>query len=126
MGLVVSSGDVATPRDQTAPLATIGANSSASSATPILQALAQLSETMIMLTGAGELGHARAVHEAIGKLLIRRDGTEPGVIAPSIAAPMRATIPRASDASTSIQLAGSPMTTPRRERVNGTQRRQDR
>jgi hypothetical protein len=69
-GLVVSPGDLTLVGDQTAPLATIGANSSASSATPILQALAQLSGTMIMLTEAGELGFARAVHEAIGKVLI--------------------------------------------------------
>jgi hypothetical protein len=31
--------------------------------------LAQLFETMDMLVGEGELGHAGAVHEAIGKLL---------------------------------------------------------
>jgi hypothetical protein len=35
-----------------------------------LQALAQLSEIMIILADEGELEHARAVHEAIGKLLI--------------------------------------------------------
>jgi hypothetical protein len=68
-GLVVSSGDSETARDQTAPLATSGANSGASSAPHILCALAQLSETMIMLADKGEFGHARAVHEAIGKLL---------------------------------------------------------
>lgn len=73
-GLVVSPGDLATARDQTGPLATVGANSSARSGAPILQAVAQLSETMIMLTEAGELGLARAVHEAIGKMLIRSDG----------------------------------------------------
>jgi len=69
VGLVVSPGDLAPVRDQTPHLATIGANSSASSAAPVLRALAQLSETMIMLAGEGEMGHARAVHEAIGRLL---------------------------------------------------------
>jgi hypothetical protein len=54
--LVVSPQNIGTASDQTAPLATVGANSSASSAAPILQAVAQLSETMIMLTEAGELG----------------------------------------------------------------------
>jgi hypothetical protein len=73
MGLVVSLGDSETARDQTAPLATSRANSGASSAPPVLQALAQLSETMIMLASEGELGHARAVHEAIGKLLTPSD-----------------------------------------------------
>ncbi|NUQ77499.1 MAG: hypothetical protein HUU21_28510 [Polyangiaceae bacterium] len=38
--------------------------------------MAQLSGTMIMLTEAGELGLARAVHEAIGKMLIRSDDQE--------------------------------------------------
>ena len=52
-GLVVSPGHPATVRDQTAPLATIGANSSARSGAPLLQALAQLSETMIMLADEG-------------------------------------------------------------------------
>ena len=68
-GLVVSSGDSGTARDQTAPLATSGANSGASSVPHILCELAQLSETMIMLADKWELGHARAIHEAIGKLL---------------------------------------------------------
>ena len=72
-GLVVSSGDLGTVRDQTPHLATIRANSGASSEAPMLQALAQLSETMILLTGAGELGYARAVHEVIGKLLTQRN-----------------------------------------------------
>jgi hypothetical protein len=67
--LVVSPGDLETAGDQTAPLATIRANSGASSATPVLRALTQLSETMIMLVGEGEMGHARAVHEAIRRLL---------------------------------------------------------
>jgi hypothetical protein len=35
----------------------------------MLEVLAQLSGTMIMLAGAGEPACARAVHEAIGKLL---------------------------------------------------------
>jgi len=68
-GLVVSPGHLEAAGDQTASLATIGANSSARSTAPILRALAQLSETMIMLVGEGEMGHARAVHEAIGRLL---------------------------------------------------------
>jgi hypothetical protein len=55
--------------DQTALLATVGANSGASSAVAVLRALAQLSETMIMLAGEGQMGHARAVHDAIGRLL---------------------------------------------------------
>jgi hypothetical protein len=73
MGLVISSGDLETAGDQTAPIATSRANSGASSAPPVLQALAQLSETMIMLVGEGELGYARAVHEAIGRLLTSRN-----------------------------------------------------
>jgi hypothetical protein len=36
---------------------------------------------MIMLTEAGELGFARAVHDAIGKLLIPHSGPEANVIA---------------------------------------------
>jgi hypothetical protein len=68
-GLVVSPGNLEAAGDQTAPVATIGANSSANSPLPVLRALAQLSETMIMLVCEGEMGHARAVHEAIGKLL---------------------------------------------------------
>lgn len=68
-GWVVSPGDPETAHDQTAPLATIRANSGASSAAPLLRALAQLSKTMIMLAGEGEMGHARAVHEATGRLL---------------------------------------------------------
>ena len=67
--MVVSPGDLETAGDQTPHLTTIRANSGASSAPHILCALAQLSETMIMLADKGELGHARAVHEAIGKLL---------------------------------------------------------
>lgn len=72
-GLVVSPGDLATARDQTGPLATVGANSSASSAAPVLCALAQLSEMMIMLVDEGEFEFARAVHEAIGKLLMNAE-----------------------------------------------------
>jgi len=68
-GLVVSPGDLATVRDQTAPLATVGANSSARSTAPVMQALAQLSGTMLMLAEADELDHARAIHETIGRLL---------------------------------------------------------
>jgi hypothetical protein len=67
--LIVSQGDLVTTRDQTARLATSRANSDVSSGAPVLRALAQLSETMNVLVGEGELGHARAVHEAIGKLL---------------------------------------------------------
>jgi hypothetical protein len=67
--LVVSPGDLETADDQTPHLATIRAKSGASSAPPFLRALAQLSTTMIMLAGAGELGYARAVHEMMGKLL---------------------------------------------------------
>lgn len=68
-GLVVSSGDLTTNRDQTAPLETSVTDSVDSTAPPILRALAQLSGTLLMLAGAGEVGHARAVHEVIGKLL---------------------------------------------------------
>lgn len=67
--MVVSSEDLTPIRDQTPHLATAGANSSASSAAPVLRALAQLSETMSMLAGEGEMAHARVVHEAIGRLL---------------------------------------------------------
>ena len=68
--MVVSPRDLETAGDQTRHLATIRANSGASSVAPGLRALAQLSETMIMLACEGEMGHARAVHEAIGRLLI--------------------------------------------------------
>jgi len=67
--LVVSTGDLETAGDPIAPLTIIRANPGASSAAPVLQALAQLSGTMIMLAGEGEMGHARAVQEAIGRLL---------------------------------------------------------
>ena len=67
--MVVSPEDLETVGDKTPHLATVGANSSASSAAPVLRALAQLSETMIMLAGEGEMGHARVVHEATGRLL---------------------------------------------------------
>jgi hypothetical protein len=67
MGLVVSPGDWEAARDQTALLATSAANSRASSAPLVLQALAQLSKTMIILASEGELGGARTVHEAIGR-----------------------------------------------------------
>jgi hypothetical protein len=69
VGLDASSEDLDAAGDQTAPLATIRANSGATSATTVLRALAQLSETMIMLASEGEMGHAQAVHEAIGRLL---------------------------------------------------------
>jgi hypothetical protein len=75
-GLVASGRNLEIAGDQTAPLATIGANSGASSAAPVLQAVAQLSGTMLMLTEAGELGFARAVHEAIGKLLMGSGGQD--------------------------------------------------
>ena len=67
--MVISPVDLTPVRDQTPHLATVGANSSARSGAPILQALAQLSETMVMLAGEGEMEHARAVHETIGSLL---------------------------------------------------------
>ena len=76
-GLVVSRGTLGTPGGQTALLATSGAISGDASTAPVLQALGQLSETMIMLVGEGELGHARAVHEVIGKLLTS-EPPEPG------------------------------------------------
>jgi hypothetical protein len=71
-GSVVSPGILETAGDQTAPFETPGADSGDSSASPILRALVHLSETMIMLASEGELGHARAVHEAIGQLLTRQ------------------------------------------------------
>jgi hypothetical protein len=43
---------------------------------PVVRALAQLSETMIMLADAGELGYARAIHEVIGRLLLPDDRHE--------------------------------------------------
>jgi hypothetical protein len=55
--------------DQTVSLATIRADSGASSGAAVLHALAQLCETMVTLVGEGEMGYARAVHEAIGRLL---------------------------------------------------------
>lgn len=74
--LVVSSGDLMTVRDQTQHLETSVADSVDSTAPPILRALAQLSGTLLMLTEAGEVGHARVVHEAIGKLLPSRKGSQ--------------------------------------------------
>jgi hypothetical protein len=68
--LVVSPEDSEAAGDQTFSLATIRADSGASSGAAVLHALAQLCETMVMLVGEGEMGHARAVHEAIGRLLI--------------------------------------------------------
>lgn len=64
--MVVSPEDSEAAGDQTVPLATICADSGASSGAAVLHALAQLCETMVMLVGEGEMGHARAVHEAIG------------------------------------------------------------
>jgi hypothetical protein len=37
--------------------------------------MAQLSATLIMLASAGEVGHARVVHEVIGKLLAPHEGS---------------------------------------------------
>lgn len=73
--LVVSPGDLATVRDQTSHVETSVADSVDSTASPVLRALAQLSGTLIMLAGAGEVGHARVVHEAIGKLLPGLEGS---------------------------------------------------
>jgi hypothetical protein len=74
-GLVVSSGDLATVRDQRPPLETSIADSVDSTAPSVVRALAQLSGTLIMLAGAGEVGRARVVHEAIGKLLAPPEGS---------------------------------------------------
>jgi hypothetical protein len=68
-GLVVSPGDLETAGDQTAPLEASVTDSVNSTAPLVVRALAQLSGTLIMLAEAGEVGHARAVHDAIGKLL---------------------------------------------------------
>lgn len=73
--MVVSSEDLTPVRDQTPHLATVSANSSARSAAPVLQALAQLSRTMILLIGAGEAERARVAHDAIGKLLVPQEGS---------------------------------------------------
>jgi hypothetical protein len=70
--LVVSSRDLATVRDQTLHVETSVADSVDSTAPPVVRALVQLSDTLIMLAGAGEMGSARLVHEVIGKLLARR------------------------------------------------------
>ena len=67
--------DLETASDQTPHVATSGASSGDSSATPTVRALIHLSSTLIMLVGAGELHYARVVHEAIGKLLISDDNT---------------------------------------------------
>ncbi|MCK6588523.1 MAG: hypothetical protein L6Q76_13170 [Polyangiaceae bacterium] len=74
-GLVVSPGDLATVRDQTAPFATSVADSVDRTAPPVVRALAQLSDTLLMLAGAGEVEQARVVHEAIGKLLTSPEGS---------------------------------------------------
>jgi hypothetical protein len=73
--LVVSSGDLATVRDQTPHVETSVADSVDSTAPPVVRALAQLSATLIMLASAGEVGHARVVHEAIGRLLPPLEGS---------------------------------------------------
>jgi hypothetical protein len=64
-----------TARDQTPRLETSVADSVDSTAPPLLRALAQLSDTLVMLAGAGEVGHARVVHEAMGKLLPYLEGS---------------------------------------------------
>jgi len=74
-GLVVSSRDLATVRDQRPPLETSVTDSVDSTAPPVVRALAQLSGTLIMLAGAGEVGRARVVHDAIGKLLAPPEGS---------------------------------------------------
>jgi hypothetical protein len=73
--LVVSSGDLATVRDQTPHVETSAADSVDSTVPPVVRALAQLSGTLIMLANAGEVGHARVVHDAIGKLLAPLEGS---------------------------------------------------
>jgi hypothetical protein len=75
-GLVVSPRDLATVRDQTPHVETSVADSVDSTAPAVVRALVQLSETMIMLAGAGEVAHARAVHEMIGRLLTTPDEAE--------------------------------------------------
>jgi len=62
-------------RDQTPHVETSVAGSVDSTAPPVIRALAQLSATLIMLATAGEVGHARAVHEAIGELLPPLEGS---------------------------------------------------
>jgi hypothetical protein len=86
--LVVSPGDLTPVRDQTPHLATVGANSSARSGAPLLQALAQLSETMLVLAGEGAMGHARAVHEVTGRLLTS-SSEPPDVRSPRLGAASR-------------------------------------
>ena len=71
--LVVSPGDRETVRDQRPPLETSVADSVDSTAPPVVRALAQLSGTLIMLADAGEIEHAQAVHEVIGKLLVPQE-----------------------------------------------------
>jgi hypothetical protein len=73
--LVVSPGDLATVRDETPHVETSVADSVDSTAPPVVRALAQLSATLIMLASAGEVGHARVVHDAIGKLLALQSGS---------------------------------------------------
>ena len=73
-GLVVSPGDLATVRDQRPPFETSVADSVGSTAPAVVRALVQLSGTLLMLVGAGEVGHARVVHDTIGKLLTPLEG----------------------------------------------------
>jgi hypothetical protein len=73
--LVVSPGDLETVRDQRPRLETSVADSVDSIAPPVVRALAELSGTLIMLAGAGEVGPARVVHDAIGKLLAPQEGS---------------------------------------------------
>jgi hypothetical protein len=77
-GLVVSPGDLETVRDQTPHVETSVADSVDSTASPVVRALAQLSGTLLMLANAGEVGHARVVHDAIGKLLAPQEGSRTG------------------------------------------------
>jgi dihydropteroate synthase len=73
--LVASSRDLEAIRDQTPHVETSVADSVDSTAPPVVRALVQLSATLIMLVSAGEVGHALAVHHAIGKLLTSLEGS---------------------------------------------------
>ena len=72
-GLAVSLEALETVREQRPPLETSVTDSVGSMAPAFVRALVHLYETMIMLAGAGEVAHARAVHEMIGRLLTTPD-----------------------------------------------------